>query len=270
MARKKKKSFGKLALDYKKIKAVEEWEDKPIEEKIEVAHKVIEDLYKHSKRNYVAFSGGKNSLVALYLTLQHDPNVTVLYVNTGVQFPETRPYVMKLKEEWKLNLIEAKPKTTFWKIVEQYGFPKQSRLKEKPMCCLLLKEEPAYRVIKKKFLTGQITGLSAFESRSRKLLIARHGLLYYTWKFGRWNLNWRFWSAHPLAYWTDADVFEFIEKEKLPLNPAYEKYELTRTGCVPCTAHLLWEEQVAKVNPRLYEFLQKLRGQKLIDKYVEK
>ena len=254
---------------YHKLLEIEEWEDKPLDEKIEVAHKTIDELYKHSKRNYVAFSGGKNSLVALYLTLQHDPDVTAIYANTGVQYPETRPYVMEIKEKWKVNLIETKPKMTFWQVVEKYGLPDRTRLKSgKPMCCLLLKEEPVYEVIKKKYLTGQITGLSAFESRTRKMLIARHGLVYYSWKFGRRNLKWRFWTAHPLAYWTDADIFEFIEKEKLPINPAYEKYELTRTGCVPCTAHLLWEEQVAKVNPKLYEFLQKLRGQKLIDKFI--
>lgn len=265
MAKKKKIDKDEL---YNRFVEIEEWENAPIEDKLEVAHSVIEQLYNNSKRNYVAFSGGKNSTVALYLTLQHDPDVTVLYVNTGVQYPETRKYVMELKEKWKLNLIEAKPETTFWKVVEQYGLPNQSRLKQKPMCCLLLKEKPAYKVIKKKFLTGQITGLSAFESRARKLLIATNGLLYYTHKFGRWNLNWRFWSAHPLAYWTDVDVFNYMEKEGIPINPAYKKYELERTGCVPCTAHLLWEEQVAKVNPKLYEFIQKLKRQNLISNYV--
>lgn len=263
-----KKKTSKDELYYRLVE-IEMWEDKPLEEKIEVAHKTIERLYEHSKRNYVAFSGGKNSLVALYLTLQHDPDVTVIYANTGVQYPETRPYVMKLKEEWKLNLIETKPKMTFWQIVEKYGFP-NTRLKGgKPMCCIILKEDPVYEVIKKKYLTGQITGISAFESRTRKMLIARHGLIYYSWRFGRKNLRWRLWTAHPLAYWTDADIFEFIEKEKLPLNPAYEKYELERTGCVPCTAHLMWEEQVAKVNPKLYEFIQKLKKQNLISQYIK-
>ena len=41
-----------MKLDYFKIKQVEDWEKKPINEKIKVAQEVVAELYEKSKRQY--------------------------------------------------------------------------------------------------------------------------------------------------------------------------------------------------------------------------
>ncbi len=49
--------------------------------------RIEEHLDQHE--GYVAFSGGKDSLVTLHLALQADPDVPVAFFDSGLEFPET-------------------------------------------------------------------------------------------------------------------------------------------------------------------------------------
>lgn len=42
---------------------------------------------------YAAFSGGKDSLVVLHLALQVEPNLPVVFFDSGLEFPETHDYL---------------------------------------------------------------------------------------------------------------------------------------------------------------------------------
>lgn len=53
---------------------------------------------------YVAFSGGKDSLVVLDLARQVDPAVPVVFFDSGLEFPETYRYLEELTRRWRLNL----------------------------------------------------------------------------------------------------------------------------------------------------------------------
>ena len=53
---------------------------------------------------YLAFSGGKDSLVALHLTLQVEPNIPVVFFDSGLEYPETYSYITALADSWNLNL----------------------------------------------------------------------------------------------------------------------------------------------------------------------
>lgn len=257
-----------MKLDYFKIKQVEDWEKKPINEKIKVAQEVVAELYEKSKRNFVAWSGGKNSTLALYFAREYDPDILVIFADTGVEIPETYEYIKMMKEKWDLNLIITKPGIGFWTIVKRYGFPDEQLQKYGRLICReKLKVEPVYRVIKRKRLTGHITGLSAFENRSRKMLVARYGLLYKTRSYNSKPLDWDFWTGHPVAYFTDQEVFKTMKMLNIPINPIYEKYKIDRSGCLPCTAHLGWQEQIAKIDKELLKKILKMKGQYSIEDY---
>ena len=62
----------------------------------------------------LAFSGGKDSLATLHLTLKEIPNITVLYNNTTIEFPETLEYVKNLSKLWDFNLEITRPKDSFF------------------------------------------------------------------------------------------------------------------------------------------------------------
>jgi len=71
--------------------------------------RIGEHLREHE--GYVAFSGGKDSLVVLDLARQVDPGVPVVFFDSGLEFPETYVYLEELARRWRLNLdvIPAQP-----------------------------------------------------------------------------------------------------------------------------------------------------------------
>lgn len=64
-----------------------------------------------SHDGFVAWSGGKDSTVVVDLARQVDPNVPVVFYDSGLQFPETLHYLEDLAGAWRLNfeIITAEP-----------------------------------------------------------------------------------------------------------------------------------------------------------------
>jgi phosphoadenosine phosphosulfate reductase len=60
---------------------------------------------------FVSWSGGKDSTVVVDLARQVDPNIPVVFFDSGLQFPETLAYLEGLAEAWRLNfsVIPAEP-----------------------------------------------------------------------------------------------------------------------------------------------------------------
>ena len=61
-----------------------------------IAGRVRHHLDRHD--GYVAFSGGKDSLVVTHLALQVEPNVPVVFFDSGLEFPETHAYLDQVSE----------------------------------------------------------------------------------------------------------------------------------------------------------------------------
>jgi len=80
------------------------------------------------------------------------------------------------------------------------------------------------------------------------------------WVYGECHFSKYFncYKIHPLLYFYSNEVWHLTNKWKLPVNPAYER--VPRVGCSVCTAHIGWEGQIARANPRLYEYIQRKRG----------
>jgi phosphoadenosine phosphosulfate reductase len=241
-----------------------EWEKKPLEKKVELSKKVIEYALKRSEKPCVAFSGGKNSLVVLHMVLQYNPDVTVLYNNTRNEFPETVKFVRELAKAWNLNFHEVKPDTNFWAIVKKYGYPHVQRYKYKePKCCKYLKNRPAALFYKENGIDCVFTGISAYESRARLLFLIKEGLVYKVKRLG--DVRYTLLKVAPVGHWTDKDIWEYIRKNELPVNPAYEKYGIDRVGCRICTGHLGWREQLKKVCPAIYRKIMMDMGQMVLE-----
>lgn len=256
-------------MTYLRIRELELKKDLPLEEKEEIAHEVIKEALAKSKTPVVSFSGGKNSLVALHLVLQHKPDIIVVYNNTTNDYPENVKYVREIAQRWHLNFHEIRPEVTFWQVVKKYGFPQAQRWKYKePMCCYLLKTKPAIKFYRKNKIDCIFTGISAFESRVRKLKIAKDGLLYYATVLGHAKLKNPILRVHPVGYWTDEDIWAFIKKENLPINPIYEKYHITRSGCMLCTGYIGWEKDMQNLSLAVYKKIMKLMGRPTLFEFM--
>lgn len=206
----------------------------------------------------VSCSFGKDSLVVLYLVREVMPGVPVLFSNTLCQFQETYELKEELCRKWRLNLIETKPADgwTFWKLAEKHGLDDGKKYRD--ACCDNLKEKPMRKAIRKHGFKYNFTGITALESRTRMWRICQGGTHYYSRKDGVVRI-------HPIAYWTPDEVWSFLTRAQIPVNRAYENYGLDRVGCVPCTSHRYWRAQLARVNPKMYNYIQeKYFGQKTL------
>lgn len=67
---------------------------------------------------YVSFSGGKDSTVLLHIVRQMYPNITAVFVDTGLEYPEIREFVKTFD-----NVVWLKPKKNFKQIITDYGYP---------------------------------------------------------------------------------------------------------------------------------------------------
>lgn len=71
--------------------------------------RIAEHLDEHD--GFVSWSGGKDSTVVVDLARQVDPNIPVVFFDSGLQFPETLHYLQDLSQAWRLNfeVIPAEP-----------------------------------------------------------------------------------------------------------------------------------------------------------------
>lgn len=53
---------------------------------------------------YLAFSGGKDSLVTLHLALQAEPNLPVCFFDSGFEFPETYQYLATIQDHFDIEI----------------------------------------------------------------------------------------------------------------------------------------------------------------------
>lgn len=178
---------------------------------------------------YVAFSGGKDSVVALDIVQRALPHndFKVLFGDTGMEFPDTYDVVKKTSNWCKKNGIEflrAKSKLCTNETWKLFGPPAVTNR----WCCSVHKTSP--QVILLKQLTGiknctgmAFTGIRGDESVSRK----EYDDISYGGKHqGQF-------SCHTILDWNSAELYLYIYQRNLTLNEAYKKGN-SRAGCLVC------------------------------------
>lgn len=236
------------------------------EEKVEIAHWITKRALKRFKRCCVACSFGKDSVAVMHIVIQHNPDIPIMFADTGVEMPEHYEYIKMMHKKYDLNLYIVKGKIDFWTIVKRYGLPtprmmtkdKQflvergvARTESRPMCAKLLKDEPALKFYRKKGIRCVFFGIHWDDSYTRKWTIIRKGLLSY-------HETHKHWKCYPIGYFTKEEVFRYLKENDVPISPVYEKYG--RSGCIPCTAYNGWREWMSKYFPDVYKKIMEIIG----------
>jgi len=175
--------------------------DGRFEKKILRANVLIQKALRKHKTPVVACSFGKHSMVVLHLVRQQLPNIKVIWNNTGVEYPDTYNFVRRIREEWTLQVIEARPTTTFWNIVDQNGFSIHPRnatwelQRASTECCRQLKKKPTMKVLREVGCDLYFTGLTQYESSLRRMSARKYGKYFY-------SVKWKHWKCHPILDWT--------------------------------------------------------------------
>ena len=242
-----------------------EWEtykNMPYEEKLEWSTNIIIRAIKSSNIHSVSLSWGKDSVVMLHLIRTICHKSLVVFADTGIEYPETYTYRDKmLKEVFNedIKYFETKPIKTFWKCVEEYGYPHNRKEKGKvrqPRCCIYLKEKPLDDFQKENAVDTIFMGLQGTESMNRRRLFMRLGGYYH-------RKTTHQWVCLPLAIWTNDDVKRYVKENNVPINPLYSKMD--RTGCMFCTGFKNWKKVMASYKPaHLKLILKKKEGQDVL------
>lgn len=263
-----------LPLDIKILKTkirIQEWIDYYGEDKV-----------------YVSFSGGKDSTVLLDLVRQVNPNIPAVFIDTGLEYPETKEFVKTID-----NVTILRPKMSFKQVIETYGYPMVSKeqanylddirnstekmrirrlegdsqgrfklskkwhylidapFKVSHRCCNVMKKEPSKKY---EHETGRvpIIGTLSEESSLRQQSYLKTGCNAFESKRP---------NSTPIAFWREQDILEYIFINKLSINKAYGEiiykegvYSTTkcdRTGCIFCGFGVHLEKE-----PNRYQKLQ--------------
>lgn len=181
--------------------------------KVDKVQQAIDLLREHEPKDgyYMGFSGGKDSTVAYDLCKRAGVKVFAQYCVTTVDPPEVVYFVKEhYPEIWENRL---KPKMSMWQLIEKEGIFPTRKVR---YCCRIFKE-----VGGKGF--DVVTGIRAEESSRR----AKRK------QYERKKQDKKHFFCHPIFYWTQEEVWEYIHKYNLPYCKLYDEgYE--RVGCIMC------------------------------------
>jgi sulfate adenylyltransferase subunit 2 len=193
----------------------------------------------------VLWSTGKDSTATVWLCKKAffgKIPFPVIHIDTSYKFPEIYDFRDRIAKEWDLDLIIAKNE----KALNNGMSPKTGRLD----CCTQLKTEPLKNLLREQKFDALILAIRRDE----------HGIRakerYYSprdeefkWDYTDqpaelWDLyvkpseDFSHMRVHPILHWTELDVWQYVEQEKLPVNPLYFAKNGKRyrsLGCMPCT-----------------------------------
>lgn len=184
------------------------------------------------------FSGGRDSLAALYLLRPYWGRFTVYHLDGGDQFPETRAVVERTAAEVPIVILPGEvaasyrengipsdivPSANTWLGVRVSG---GIRLQDRYDCCFRAIMLPMYRRMKADRVTGIIRGVTSADFRDSPTAP------------GQWLDGFEF--HYPLWGWSEERVMAYLEAEGVEPTPFYKHGLKTTPECMSCSAW--WED----------------------------
>jgi len=230
---------------------------------------ILREAYREFKQLVMLWSIGKDSTVLLWLArkafLGHVP-FPLMHVDTHHKIPEMIAYRDRMALDWKLNLIVGRNEQA---LACQRTFPGGGATRLQ--CCAALKSEALKHTLSGEWprwilnhqtgqfdrvtggepFTGVIVGVRADEegSRSKERYFSPRDK-HNDWDVGNqppelWNQFKTDFAPgthvriHPLLDWTELNIWEYIERENIPIIDLYFDHGYGKRyrslGCAPCT-----------------------------------
>lgn len=210
---------------------------------------IMREAFNKFENLAMLWSIGKDSTVMLWLARKaffgHVP-FPLVHVDTTYKIASMIEYRDRLVRDWKLDLVVGKNEEVL-KSGKTFPNGQASRVE----CCGTLKKDGLKAVLEKHHYTGVIVGVRRDEEPTR----AKERYFSPRDKNMEWNVEdqppelWDQFKTdfdkdthiriHPLLHWTELNIWEYIERENIPVIPLYfanAKGERYRSiGCAPCT-----------------------------------
>ncbi|MBI4446099.1 MAG: sulfate adenylyltransferase subunit 2 [Acidobacteria bacterium] len=212
---------------------------------------IIREAFNKFENLAMLWSIGKDSNVLLWLIRKaffgHVP-FPVVHVDTNYKIPEMIEFRDRLAREWGFELVVGQNKKA---LLAGNTFPngKATRVE----CCSLLKTEALQELIAQKGYEAILLGIRRDEEGTRaKERYFSPRKQSFEWDFR--DQPPELWDqfktdfepgthlrVHPLLHWTEVNVWEYIERENIPVVSLYFAQNGGRyrsLGCAPCTSRV--------------------------------
>lgn len=155
-------------------------------------------------------SFGAQSAAMLHLVTQQKPDIPVVLIDTGYLFPETYDFVDQLTERLDLNLKVYRPLVSPAWQEARHGKRWEQGLHGIEEYNADNKVEPMRRALRELQVGTWFSGLRRDQSAGRAdtPFVETSGDRF---------------KVHPIADWTDRDIYEYLKKHDLPYHPLWEK-----------------------------------------------
>ena len=162
-------------------------------------------------------SFGTESAVLLHMAAQVDPNIPVLFLDTGMLFGQTLDYRRRLAAD--LGLTDVRDLRPLYQDLAVHDPGQDLWKRDTDACCNIRKVLPLDRALGE--FDAWITGRKRFHGGARlRLKVVEEAQ-------GKIKFN-------PLANWTKSDLDAYAEAHGLPAHPLVE-FGYPSVGCWPCT-----------------------------------
>ena len=155
-------------------------------------------------------SFGAQSAVSVHMLSVLSPGIPVIFIDTGYHFAETYRFVDELTNRLGLNLkVYRSQLSPGWQEARHgqrwlQGLPGLNAYDRDN------KIEPMQRALKELDAGTWFAGLRRDQAASRReaqLVVSSDD----------------YWKVHPIADWTDRDIYDYLRKHDLPYHPLWEK-----------------------------------------------
>jgi sulfate adenylyltransferase subunit 2 len=235
---------------------------------------IMREAFAKFENMAMLWSIGKDSSVLLWLArkafLGHVPFPCV-HVDTSYKIPEMIAFRDKLAKEWNLDLVVGQNKEA---LAAGKTFPNGNATRVE--CCGLLKKDGLHAIMESKGYTAVFVGIRRDEEGTR----AKERYFSPRDKNFEWDFKdqppelWDQFKTdfepgthlriHPLLHWTEINIWEYIEREKIPIVSLYfankEGKRYRSLGCAPCTSPV---DSKATTIP---EIIEELRNTKVAER----
>ncbi len=160
-------------------------------------------------------SFGIQSAVTLHLATRINPDLKVIWVDTGYLPEETYAYATTLTRMMSLNLHIYESPLSPAEMEAQHGRLWESKnVEDLDLYDQIRKVEPMQRALEELKVRGWISGLRAHQTEHRKHLppVKRIGKRY---------------RIYPILKWTNRDAYHYMKKHRLPQHPLFAKGYVT-------------------------------------------